>query len=112
MGDDVVIVVNLSNQPQEYRRIGLPSGGLWKVRFNSDARLYSSIFGNYESHDMEAYHEDADGLDWHGNVSIGPYSVLIYCSIPTAEAPWPDGHVPTAEVSVCSGPRSPRRKNT
>ena len=27
---------------------------------------------------MEAFHEDADGLNWHGNVSIGPYSVLVY----------------------------------
>ena len=77
-GDDVVVVINLSAQPQEYRKIGLPSGGLWKLRFNSDARIYSSLFGNYESHDMEAFHEDADGLNWHGNVSIGPYSVLVY----------------------------------
>ncbi|AQP45316.1 1,4-alpha-glucan branching protein [Tessaracoccus flavus] len=77
-GDDVVVVANLSAEPQEYRRVGLPSGGLWKLRFNSDATIYSGLFGNYESHDMEAYHEDADGMDWHGNVSVGPYSVLVY----------------------------------
>ncbi len=77
-GDDVVVVVNLSNQAQEYRRIGLPHGGLWKLRFNSDAAGYSSIFGNYESFDVEGFEDDADGLAFHGNVSIAPYSVLIY----------------------------------
>lgn len=77
-GDDVVVVVNLSAEAMEYRRIGLPSGGLWKLRFNSDATLYSSLFGDFESFDIEAYEEDADGLQWHGNVSVGPYSVLVY----------------------------------
>ena len=40
--------------------------------------LYSSLFGNYESFDLEAYEEDADGMQWHGNVSVGPYSVLVF----------------------------------
>lgn len=77
-GDDVVIVVNMDADPKEYQPIGLPSGGLWKLRFNSDSRAYSSIFGDFQSFDMEAYEEDYDGMQWHGNVSIAPYSVLIY----------------------------------
>lgn len=81
-GDDVVVVVNLSNQAHEYVPIGLPHGGLWKLRFNSDAAAYSSLFGNFESFDMEAFSEDDDGLDWHGNVSIAPYSVLVYSQEP------------------------------
>ena len=77
-GDDVVVVANLSHEPREYRSIGLPGPGLWKLRFNSDAHAYSSLFGDFASFDMEAYNDAADGLDWHGNVSIAPYSVLIY----------------------------------
>lgn len=76
--DDVVVVVNLSNEPREYYRIGMPDAGLWKLRFNSDATLYSSIFGNFESFDIEAFDDDADGMAFHGNVSIAPYTVLIY----------------------------------
>ncbi|HJE52453.1 MAG TPA: alpha amylase C-terminal domain-containing protein [Tessaracoccus flavescens] len=77
-GDDVLVIVNLSAEAQEKVRIGVPSEGLWKLRFNSDARLYSSLFGDFESFDFEPFHEDEDGLDWHANISIGPYSVLIY----------------------------------
>jgi 1,4-alpha-glucan branching enzyme len=77
-GDDTVVVANLSAEAREYLPIGLPAGGLWRLRFNSDAAAYSPLFGNAEAFDMEAFNEDADSLDWHGNVSIAPYSVLIY----------------------------------
>ena len=77
-GDDVVVVVNLDSSPLEDRRIGLPSGGLWRLRFNSDASVYSSLFGDFDSFDLEAFEEGEDGLDWHANVSVAPYSVLIY----------------------------------
>ena len=77
-GDSVVVVVNLSAQGREDQRVGLPSGGLWTLRFNSDAPSYSALFGHAESFDLEAHDEGADGLDFHGNVTIAPYSVLIY----------------------------------
>ena len=76
--DSVVVVVNLSAQGREDQRVGLPSGGLWTLRFNSDAPSYSALFGHAESFDLEAHDEGADGLDFHGNVTIAPYSVLIY----------------------------------
>jgi len=78
-GDDVVVVVNLSTETYTDYRIGMPHGGLWKLRFNSDARLYSSLFGDFDSFDVTA-HDDSgeDGMGAHANVSIAPYSVLIY----------------------------------
>lgn len=81
-GDDVVVVANLANEARENVRIGLPTGGLWKLRFNSDAATYSSLFGNFESFDLEAFSEDDDALWWHGNVSVAPYSVLVYSRDP------------------------------
>lgn len=81
-GDDVVIVVNLGNDPKEYYRIGMPAPGLWKLRFNSDATLYSSLFGDFDSFDIEAFDADSDGMPCHGNVSIAPYSVLVYSQDP------------------------------
>ena len=78
-GDDVVVVVNLSTETYTDYRIGMPHGGLWKLRFNSDAKLYSSLFGDFDSFDVTA-HDDSgeDGMGAHANVSIAPYSVLIY----------------------------------
>ncbi len=81
-GDDVVIVVNLDAKAKENVEIGLPSGGLWKLRFNSDAGAYSPDFSDFSSFDTEARAGGRDGLEWHGNVSIGPYSVLIYSQDP------------------------------
>lgn len=80
-GDDVVVVVNLANEPRVDVSIDLPGPGLWKLRFNSDAHLYSALFGDFESFDVEAYPADA-ALAWQGKVSIAPYSVLIYSQEP------------------------------
>ncbi|MBB1517292.1 alpha amylase C-terminal domain-containing protein [Tessaracoccus sp. MC1679] len=77
-GDDVVVVVNLSTNTYTDYRIGMPHGGLWKLRFNSDAKLYSSLFGDHDSFDVTAFEEDEDGMGAHSNISVGPYSVLIY----------------------------------
>jgi len=77
-GDDVVVVANFANEFKENYQIGLPAEGLWKLRFNSDAHIYSDEFANTESFDMEAYPGEKDGFSHHGLLNIGPYSVLIY----------------------------------
>ena len=77
-GDDVVVAINLSTNTYTDYRIGMPHGGLWKLRFNSDAKLYSSLFGDHDSFDVTAFEEDEDGMGAHSNISVGPYSVLIY----------------------------------
>ena len=77
-GDDVVVVANFANEFKENYQIGLPAEGLWKLRLNSDAHVYSDEFANTESFDMEAYQGDKDGLSHHGSLNIGPYSILIY----------------------------------
>lgn len=81
-GDDVVVVMNMSADVRENQRIGLPSGGAWRLRLNSDATTYSSLFGGFASYDMQAYDEDADGQPFHGICSLAPYSVLVYSQEP------------------------------
>ena len=76
--DDVVVVANFANELRENYQIGFPSEGLWKLRFNSDARIYSDAFANTNSADVKAQLGEKDGLTHHGNINIGPYSVLIY----------------------------------
>jgi 1,4-alpha-glucan branching enzyme len=77
-GDDVVVVFNFSNAPKENYEIGMPASGIWKLRLNSDASIYSHDFQGFFSSDIEASEGGRDGLDAHASLSIGPYSLLIF----------------------------------
>jgi 1,4-alpha-glucan branching enzyme len=77
-GDDVVIVLNFNNAPRENYEIGMPTTGLWKLRLNSDATIYSNDFQGFFSSDVEATGNPRDGLDACATISIGPYSMLVF----------------------------------
>jgi len=76
-GDDVVVVVNMANRAYPDYKIGFPKQGLWKMRFNSDWNGYSADFGNHFSYDTFLHSGAKDGMDYNGNVGIGPYSTII-----------------------------------
>jgi 1,4-alpha-glucan branching enzyme len=57
--------------------IGFPRPGNWYVRFNSDAQVYSSDYGNWPGYDTTASFGECQGMPCNGNVGLGPYSVLI-----------------------------------
>ncbi|MCT0252805.1 alpha amylase C-terminal domain-containing protein [Synechocystis sp. CS-94] len=78
INDDVVVVANFSNQPHYNYTLGLPAEGFWPLRFNSDWQGYSDAFGDFLSTDTRGEPGEYDGFPWHGLVSIGPYSVLIF----------------------------------
>jgi 1,4-alpha-glucan branching enzyme len=77
VGDDVVIIANLSNDRQANLNIGFPRGGMWNVRFNSGAKVYDSTFENGDSFDTLANPGAMDGLNFNANISVGPYSLII-----------------------------------
>ena len=77
-GDDVVVVLNFSNASWQNYEIGMPTRGLWKLRLNSDAKIYSNDFGSFFSSDVEAVENPRDGLDARASTSIGPYSMLVF----------------------------------
>jgi len=77
-GDDVVIVVNFANTFRQGYKIGFPDGGMWRLRLNSDAHIYSDDFANTKSFDVEAREGVKDGLSHHGMLDIAPYSILIF----------------------------------
>lgn len=68
-GQHNLVAMNLSAHAVQ-RPVELP-GGLWRVRFNSDARTYSQLFGDHHTPDIDA-------RDGHGTLDIGPYSVVVY----------------------------------
>ena len=77
-GDDVVVIANLSHQPQEDYVLGFPAAEAWKLRFNSDWHGYSECFDGYPSTEVAAVSGEWDGFPFHGSFGVGPYSVLIY----------------------------------
>jgi 1,4-alpha-glucan branching enzyme len=47
------------------------------VRFNSGAAIYDPEFKNGDSFDTTANPGQKDGLNFNGDVGIGPYGVVI-----------------------------------
>ena len=76
--DSVVVVVNMTNQGRDGYVIGFPRAGLWKTRFNSDSYNYGPDFANHSTPDVEAHEKGTDGLPCSGEISIGPYTVVIF----------------------------------
>ncbi len=76
--DDVVIVANFSHRTYHNYVVGLPRGGRWRLRFNSDWRGYSDLFAGTLSGDCTAHPGQRDGMPFQGAVSVGPYSLLIF----------------------------------
>lgn len=75
--DDVVVVCNFANQGHASYTIGFPSGGMWRVRFNSDAGSYDAFFSNWNSFDTSADGPPLNGMPCSGNIEIAPYSCII-----------------------------------
>jgi 1,4-alpha-glucan branching enzyme len=75
-GDDVVVVANFSTQSFDSYKIGFPSSGTWELRFDSDCKNYSEDFNN-KGYSTTAEEGECDGLPNHGNVGLGPYSLII-----------------------------------
>ncbi len=76
-GDDVVVVANFANRAYAAYTVGLPRGGRWRVRFNSDWGGYDPSFRTHPSLDLDARSGHRDGLAWEGDVGIGPYTAVI-----------------------------------
>ncbi len=76
-GDSVIVVANMANRGYGSYTIGFPRPGRWRVRFNSDWEGYDPSFGNHFSYDAEASVGTRDHMPCHGNIGIGPYSVIV-----------------------------------
>lgn len=77
VGDDVVVLSNFKNQGWSNYTIGLPRGGLWKVRFNSDWSGYDPTYGDWPSFDVNAVASPYDGMPYRASLSFGPYTTII-----------------------------------
>jgi 1,4-alpha-glucan branching enzyme len=75
--NDLVIVLNMTPNPHNDYRVGVPSNGKWEEIFNSDAKkFWGSGTGNSKPASSEA-------VSWHGrensiNVNIPPLGAVIF----------------------------------
>lgn len=76
-GDDVLVVLNFANRGYGSYSLGFPRAGWWRVRLNSDWQGYSPDYGNAAGYDTVAGGSLQDGMPFHANVGIGPYSALV-----------------------------------
>lgn len=77
-GDDVVVIFNFAEGRKEHYLIGWPHGGHWKLRFNSDVRLYDAQLDETASTDITATASACDGMGFAAPITIGAYACLIY----------------------------------
>jgi 1,4-alpha-glucan branching enzyme len=69
--DDVVIVVNFSDQEFNDYQVNFPKNGLWHVRFNSNLADYSPDFKDISVGDVHV--ENGSGV-----TKLPPYTCLIF----------------------------------
>ncbi|HET6568010.1 MAG TPA: alpha-amylase family glycosyl hydrolase [Rhodothermales bacterium] len=81
-GDDTVVVACFTDRSHDGYRIGFPRAGRWRVRFNSDWQGYSQDFEGHPSDDLDAAPKPFDGLPASGEVSIGPYTLIVLSQDP------------------------------
>ena len=77
---DVVVLFNLSSKTYSSGYlIGVPAGGVWNVRFNSDLKSYSGSFGNVGAGvtQITASNTPRNGFNYQVNVPLGAYSVVV-----------------------------------
>ncbi|MCA9260249.1 MAG: alpha amylase C-terminal domain-containing protein [Planctomycetales bacterium] len=77
-GDDVLVVVNLSNNRYEDYRVGFLNDQNWRLRFDSDDKLYSDAFPDVPNGDPIVERQAWDGMPCSASFNLAPYSVLIF----------------------------------
>jgi 1,4-alpha-glucan branching enzyme len=76
-GDDVVVIANLRDRRYTRYDIGLPAGGTWRVRLDTDDPRWSTDFRGPAPTTVEAAARSYDGLPFAGSVVLGPWSVVV-----------------------------------
>jgi 1,4-alpha-glucan branching enzyme len=77
---DAVVVANFTSNLRSSYAVNFPFAGTWYAHLNSDSTIYSSDYSNSGSSVVTA-----SGSPVRANVTIGPYSALVFS--PTPDAP-------------------------
>ncbi len=77
-GDDVIVVIKMSENRINDYQIGFPCSGLWKLVFNSDAVCYGECQDGTQATDIHSLDEPYNGFSASALIEIGAYSCQIY----------------------------------
>ena len=70
--DSVVVILNFRNNSHDTYSLPFQISGNWKIQLNSDEKIYDSDFTDHATKDLTT---DENAI---ANISIGPYTALIY----------------------------------
>ena len=76
-GDDVVVIANLRDRRYARYDVGLPAGGAWRVRVDSDDPRWSTDFRGPAVASVTAAARPYDGQPFTGSLTLGPWSVVV-----------------------------------
>ena len=76
-GQDVIVVLNLRNRAYTRYDVGVPDGGTWQVRINSDWTTYGADFAGADTAPIEALDEPRDGKPYALPLPLGAYGVIV-----------------------------------
>ena len=75
--DDVVVIFNLRNRAYARYDVGLPAGGTWNVRLDSNDPRWSEDFRGSAAGTVTALAQPYDGQPFTGPIALGPWSVVV-----------------------------------
>ena len=76
-GHDVLVIVNLRNAAYTQYDFGVPSGGAWRVRLDTDWTTYGSDFGGGQTGPITATATPKDGQPFTLSVKLAPYGAVV-----------------------------------
>ncbi len=77
-GEDVVVVVNLRNKAYTEYDVGVPSGGAWRIRLDTDWMTYGADFGGGQTGSVVALAAQKDGQPYTLPVQLSAYGAVIF----------------------------------
>jgi 1,4-alpha-glucan branching enzyme len=75
--EDVIVIANLRNKAYAAYDIGVPSGGAWKVRLDTDWTAYGADFGGGETGTLQAVAMPYGGQPYKLTTALGAYSAVV-----------------------------------
>ncbi|MBL8950197.1 MAG: alpha amylase C-terminal domain-containing protein [Myxococcaceae bacterium] len=74
---ETLVILNLRNRAYTRYDFGVPMGGTWRVRLDSDALEFGSDFGGGQSGSIEAIEAVKDGQPFTLPVKLGAYGAVV-----------------------------------
>ena len=77
-GEDVVVVVNLRNKAYTRYDVGVPSGGTWRIRLDTDWTKYGDDFGGGATADVQTITQAKDNQPYTLPVKLAAYGAVVF----------------------------------